>query len=198
MKGAGGEVDLASALLQERLSLYVRLKGGYTFPLAGAIYWGALAFVGDMVSLLDWITIAFIASGAIFPLAWLLSKIAGVNFMGEQSAVGSVLAPAFIGMLLFWPMAVLAFWTAPALAVPILAIGMSMHWPVIGWSYGRSALFSAHAIARALIVTGIWMFQPDQRLVMIPAAVAFVYLATVLGIFVDVAAVARTLKTARD
>jgi hypothetical protein len=124
--------------------------------------------------------------------------VAGVNFKGETPAVGGVIGPAFIGMLLFWPMAVLAFWTEPALAVPILAIGMSMHWPVVGWSYGRPALYSAHAVARALIVTGIWLFQPEQRLVMIPAAVAFVCLATALYIFVDVAAVARALKSERE
>jgi hypothetical protein len=30
-------MDLKAALLRERLTLYVRLRGGYTFPLAGAI-----------------------------------------------------------------------------------------------------------------------------------------------------------------
>ena len=34
-------MDLKAALLQERLDLYVRLRGGFTFPLAGAIWWGA-------------------------------------------------------------------------------------------------------------------------------------------------------------
>jgi hypothetical protein len=95
---------------------------------------------------------------------------------------------------MFWSMAALAFWTAPDLALPILAIGMSMHWPVIGWSYGRTALYTAHAIARALIVAALFMLEPDHRLVLIPASVAFVYLATVLGIWVDVPAVARSLQ----
>ncbi|MFM9864223.1 MAG: DUF7010 family protein [Micropepsaceae bacterium] len=161
----------------------------------GALYWGALAYVGTMdLPLKTWLTIAFIGSGAIFPLAWGLSSIAGVNFMGDKSAAGSIIGPAMFGMLLFWPMAALAFWTAPDLAVPILAIGMAMHWPVIGWSYGRTALYTAHAVARALIVATLFMLEPDQRLVLIPASVAFVYLATVLGIFIDLPAVARSLK----
>lgn len=100
-----------------------------------------------------------------------------------------------LGMLLFWPMAALAYWTAPDLALPILAIGMSMHWPVIGWSYGRTALYTAHAIARAILVAVIFMLEPDQRLVLIPASVTMVYLATVIGIWADVPAVARALKT---
>lgn len=69
-----------------------------------------------------------------------------------------------------------------------------MHWPMIGWSYGSTALYSAHAIARALIVMALYMLEPEHRLVLIPASVAFVYLATVLGILVDVPAVARALK----
>lgn len=188
-------MDLANALLRDRLESFVRLKGGYTFPLAGAVYWGALAYLGTMdLPLKTWLTIAFIGSGAIFPLAWGLSTLAGINFMGDKSAAGSIIGPAMLGMLLFWPMAALAFWTAPDLALPILAIGMSMHWPVIGWSYGRTALYTAHAIARALIVAALYMLEPENRLVLIPASVAFVYLATVLGIWIDVPAVARSLQ----
>jgi hypothetical protein len=190
-------MDLTRALLDDRVQSYVRLKGGYTFPLAGAIYWGALALLGDAVALKSWLVIAFIGSGAIFPLAWGLSRFAGVNFMSDPSAAGSVVMPALLGMLLFWPMAVLAFWTAPALAIPILAIGMAMHWPVIGWSYGRPALYSAHAVARAIIVSALWMLAPEQRQMLIPAAVSFVYLATVVAILVDVAATKRAQASRR-
>ncbi len=188
-------MDLTNALLRDRLESFVRLKGGYTFPLAGAIYWGALAYVATLgFPLKTFLTIAFIGSGAIFPLAWGLSQIAGVNFMADKSAAGSIIAPAMLGMLLFWPMAALAYWTAPDLALPILAIGMSMHWPVIGWSYGRTALYTAHAIVRAILVAVIFMLEPGHRLALIPASVTMVYLATVIGIWADVPAVARALK----
>ena len=184
-------MDLKSELLKERLGLYVRLRGGFTFPLAGAIYWGALAYLGTSLPLKTWIIVAFIGSGLIFPLAVVLSRIFRVNFLGEQSAVGDLMLPAFIGMLTFWPIAILAFWSAPELAAPTLAIGMAMHWPVVGWSYGRTALYSAHAIVRAIAVMAIWMLYPDQRLVLIPASVAVIYLATIVAILVDVPIVAR-------
>ena len=58
----------------------------------------------------------------------------------------------------------------------ILAVGMSQHWPVIGWSYGKPALYSAHAIVRALGALAIWALIPDGRF-MIPFWVAAVYLA---------------------
>ena len=184
-------MDLKSELLRERLALYVRLKGGFTVPLAGALYWGALAVLGTQLPLKTWIIAAFIGSGLIFPLAMLLSRIFGVNFMSEKSAVGDLMLPAFIGMLTFWPIAILAFWSAPELAAPTLAIGMAMHWPVVGWTYARTALYSAHAIVRALAVMAIWLLYPDQRLVLIPAAVAVIYVATVVAILVDVPLTAR-------
>ena len=98
-------MDLKAALLQERLTLYVRLRGGYTFPLAGAIWWGGMAVLGYFVPIKSWALLAFIASGLIFPLAVVLSRLLHVNFMTEKSAVDDAIAPAFIGMLLFWPMA---------------------------------------------------------------------------------------------
>ena len=67
-------------------------------------------------------------------------------------------------------MAFAAYWNAPALAPLILAIGMSAHGPVVGWSYGRPALFSADAIVRTLAVFAIWVVFPAARKTWLPAA----------------------------
>jgi hypothetical protein len=178
-------MDLRAQLLEERLRLYVLLRGGYTFPLAGAVWWAAAAVLGYYVPLKTWALLVFIGSGLIFPLALLFSRLLRVDLMGQKSAADSVLGPAFIGMLLFWPMAFAAYWTAPGPTPLILAIGMSMHWPVIGWTYGRPALYSAHAIVRALAAFTIWIAFPDQRTTWLPASVAIVYLLTVVAILAD-------------
>jgi hypothetical protein len=189
-------MDLKAALLRDRLTLYVKLRGGYTFPLAGAIWWAAMAVVGSFYPVKPWAMLAFIGSGLIFPIALLLSKLLGVNFMGEKSAVDDAIAPAFIGMLLFWPMAFAAYWTAVELTPLILAIGMAMHWPIIGWTYGRPALYSAHAIVRALAAFALWLIFPDQRTIWVPASVAVVYLGTVAAILADTRRVAAAIRTA--
>jgi hypothetical protein len=189
-------MDLKAALLQERQALYVKLRGGYTFPLAGAIWWAAMAVVGSYYPVKSWALIAFVASGLIFPIALVLSKALGVNFMSEKSVVDDALAPAFIGMLLFWPSAFAAYWTAVELTPLILAIGMATHWPIIGWTYGRPGLYSAHAIARGVSAFAIWLLFPDHRTTWIPASVAIVYLLTVVAILNDVKRVAATIRTA--
>jgi hypothetical protein len=174
--------ELRAAVRRDQLASFVRLKGGYTFPIAGAIYWVALGVAGYSLSPNDWILVAFIFSGTIFPLAWLLSHLLGVDFMKDKTATGDILGPAFTSMLLFYPIAFAAYGHAPQLVPLIVAIGMSQHWPIIGWSYGKPALYSAHAIARALGATAIWALIPDGRFTVIPFWVAAVYLATAAAI----------------
>lgn len=176
---------LREALRQDRLDGYVKLRGGYPIPLAGMTYWLVLGALGYRLELPDWSLIAFIGSGIIFPLALLFAKLFRNDFMKEKHAADSVLLPAFISMLLFWTMIAAAAQEGPALIPLILAIGMSLHWPVIGWAYGRTAIYSAHAIVRAAAVLGIWLAFPEHRLTWLPFAVAATYALTVVAILID-------------
>jgi hypothetical protein len=132
-----------------------------------------------------WIFAAAASSGLIFPLALLLARIFRCDFMRDRTAVSDVLLPAFVAMLLFWPMAISAWWTTPPLFPLILAIGMSLHWPVIGWSYGKTALYSAHAVVRAVVCFAIWNWLPSGRITLLPLSVALIYAATVAAILWD-------------
>jgi hypothetical protein len=175
---------LKAQLLQDRLASFYRLKGGFPVPLAGAVYWAALAWAGQFLSLAEWINLALWSSGAIFPLALLFARVFRNDFMKDKSAAGDVLLPTFISMFLFWPMLIAAIWTAPELASLILAIGMSLHWPVIGWAYGKTALYTAHAVVRAIVVFVIWVWLPEARLTLLPLSVSFIYLLSVAAIVI--------------
>ena len=177
--------DLKAQVLADRLASFVRLKGGYSVPLAGAVYWLALGIAGYRLDMDSWILAAFFGSGLIFPLALLFAKILRNDFMKDKTATGDVLLPAFVSMLIFWPIAFAAYGTAPTLVPLILAIGMSHHWPVIGWSYGKTGLYSAHAIIRAIGALLIWARLPEGRFTILPLFVAGVYLATVIAILIS-------------
>jgi len=176
--------ELRAAVRRDQLASFVRLRGGFPFPLAGAIYWAALGIAGYYLRVETWNLAAFVFSGVIFPLAVLLAKIFRCDFMKDKTATGDVLGPAFTAMLLFYAIAFAAFSAAPQLVPLILAVGMSQHWPVIGWSYGKPALYSAHAIVRAIGAFIIWTWIPDGRFTLIPFWVAAVYLVTVAAIVV--------------
>lgn len=185
--------QLRDAVKADRLASYARLRGGFPIPLAGAVYWAALSACGYFMDLSDWSRAAFFGSGAIFPLALGFAALFRNDFMKDKTSVGSVLLPAFVSMLLFWSFIVAAASEAQSMISLILAIGMSLHWPVIGWSYGRTLIYSGHAVARAVGGTAIWLSFPDERLTWLPLFVAAVYLVTVLIIIVDSAAVRRRL-----
>ena len=178
-------MDLKAALLADRLAAYKRLRSGFPIPLAGVVYWGVLAWLGTVTDVRTWCLAAFVGSGTIFPMALLFAALFRNPFMKDKTAASDVLLPAFISMLLFWPMIVGAMGTAPQLVPLILAIGMSLHWPVIGWSYGRTGLYSAHAIVRAIACVLIWLWMPEARFTLLPLAVAGVYIVTILAIVID-------------
>lgn len=182
-------MDLKSQLLAERRAAYVRLQGGFPLPLAGTLYWATLAWAGTVLGPKGWTVIALWGSGLIFPLAIGLAQAFRNGFLKDRTAVTDLLLPAFVSMLLFFPMLIASLRVAPELAPLILAIGMSLHWPVIGWTYGRTGLYTAHALVRALVCFAIWTWLPEGRYTLLPASVALVYLATIAAIFVDLRSV---------
>jgi hypothetical protein len=178
-------MDLKHALFADREASFFRLRGGYPIPLAGATWWAFLGTAGYLLhSRGQWILLAFVTSGAIFPLALLFAKLFKIDFMHDKTAITDLLFPALASMLIFWPIAISAFWTYPQLVPLILAIGMSTHWPVIGWMYGRTAIFATHAVVRAVACFVLWNWWPASRFTVLPYTVCAIYFATVCAILI--------------
>lgn len=178
-------LELKKALRAERDASFFRLRGGFPVALAGGVWWAGMGLAGYRLhSHLQWILLAFYCSALIFPLAILFGRLFRINFMADRTAVSEVIFPAVGSMLLFWPMAITAFWVYPELVPLILAISMSIMWPVVGWSYGRTALFSSHAGVRAVVCFVLWNWWPATRFTVLPLAVSAIYLVTVVALIV--------------
>jgi hypothetical protein len=152
--------------------------------MAGAIWWAVLGLLGYRVQPHLWIFIAFASSGLIFPLAILLARLFRNNFMRDRTSVSDAIFPTVISMVLFWPMAFAAYANAPTMVPLILAIGMSVAWPVMGWLYGRVALFTAHALVRAVVAFVLWTWFPSTRFTVLPLAVSAIYVITIIATLV--------------
>jgi hypothetical protein len=185
---------LNTELKAARLASYAEARGGWPVPLAGTTYWAGLAVLGERMSPENWSLLAAVMSGAIFPIALAYAAIFRNRFMKAGGPDQGVVFMAMGAMLLFWPTAVAAMWNYNEITPLILAIGMSTHWPVFGWSYGRPAPFIFHVVVRATASFAIWQYLPDTRFTLLPAAVAAVYLVSVVMLFVDSGTVARRLK----
>ena len=188
--------DLDAQLRHARLAAYAEARAGWPVPLAGATYWAALAWLGTVTDEANWSLIAAILSGSIFPIAVAYGALFRNPFMKVKAPDQGAVFMAMGAMLLFWPMAVAAMWNYNALTPLILAIGMSGHWPVFGWSYGRPAPFIGHAVIRAIAAFGIWQYMPEGRFTVLPAAIAAIYLVTVLVLYLDSGRIAARLRSA--
>lgn len=178
-------MELKEALRAEREASFFRLRGGYPISLAGAVWWAGMGLAGYRLhSHMQWILLTFYCSALIFPLAILFGRLFLINFMADRTAVSEVIFPAMGSMLLFWPMAIAAFWTYPDLVPLILGVGMSIMWPVVGWSYDRTALFTSHAVVRAIVCFVLWNWMPSGRFTVLPLAVSGIYLGTVVVLLV--------------
>lgn len=176
--------NLAARIRAEQQDLFVRSGGGVSLPVAGAVYWAALGLLGTQLTLYYWCLAAFVGSGLIFPLALLLQKPLGANIMA-RSPLGGVTGAALIGMITFWAIAIPAFLTAPQLTPLAIAVGMAVHWPAIGWTFGRVGPFAAHALARAGLCTLVWFALPDGRTTILPFVVCAIYAVTAVYILID-------------
>jgi len=135
--------------------------------------------------------IAFATSGLIFPLAILIAKIVRNNFLHDRTSVSDAMFPTLVSMVMFWPIAFSAYPTQPAIVPLILAIGMSVGWPVMGWLYGRTALFTTHAIVRAIVVFTLWNWLPSTRFTLLPLSVSAIYLVTIVALIATSSEAAR-------
>lgn len=182
----------SEALLAERRRYFVAARGGISLPVAGAVYWIVLGILGDRLPLADWALFAAAGSGMIFPLGLLLQKPLRANFMKAKSPVGGAAIWAVMGINFLWPMHFAVIGLQPELTVLTLAIGMTIHWVVIGWSYASKVCF-AHAFARMILVTLMFYAMPDGRLTVLPFAIAILYLLAAAGMAFEVSVVRRKL-----
>lgn len=176
--------DFDTAFNAERARYYRSAGGGISMPVAGALYWLVLGLLGFVLGPRIWAITAFFGSGLLVPVGFALARPLGAD-LAARSPFAGVFGPAFLSMMLSWPITLAAFATAPELVPLCLAIGMSLHWPVIGWMYGRAGPFSTHALVRAAAVSAIWALLPEGRYTALPLAVALIYLVTVLWIARD-------------
>ena len=179
----------------ERSRLFRAARSGVSLPVAGAVYWLSLGVAGLYLSPRGWSLVAFFTSGLIFPLGVALQKPFGARLF-----VPSVLSPLFgfamIPIALTFAVTIPAFYTEVSLVPLALSVGMTVHWPVIGWIYGKPG-FIVHAIFRTVAVCALWFAMPNARFVAIPFAVGAIYLATVAWLLITLAHLDGRERSAR-
>lgn len=116
----------------------------------------------------------------IFPIAVLVSRLLGADPFSKGNSLGELVGYTHMSVIvLTFPIVIFSMIYFPEAMILILAIAYCLDFYVMSWAFG-SPLFGIHAAARVVIVTVIWFARPDWRQIVLPAAVACAYLATVI------------------
>ncbi|MHA6288759.1 DUF7010 family protein [Maricaulis sp. CAU 1757] len=182
--------DFKTELRQVQHQYLLDAGGGVSLPVAGAIYWIVLAVLAGQMEVAQWAFWAAALSGAIFPLGLLLQKPLRSPFMKSKSPLSGVVMLAIFGINALWPLHFLIMGAMPEATVLSLAIGMSLHWPLIGWAYG-SRVCIIHGAARVIAATVLFFALPELRLEAVPLAMAALYLAAAAGIRWEIGRIRR-------
>lgn len=173
--------DFKTELKTEQSRYFLAAGGGISLPIAGALYWIAMAVLSHWIQGEQWALAAAAMSGLIFPVGLLLQKPLRSPFMKSKSPLSGAAMLSIAAINALWPVHFIIISIAPEAAVLSLAIGMSLHWPIIGWTYG-SRVSIVHGFARVAVATVLWFALPEGRYDILPLAIAALYLGAAAGI----------------
>ena len=176
-------------LQEAKKDLLSRSGGIVAFPVAGALYWLLLGICGFVLTLDSWRLVALVGSGMLFPTAFLIAAVFKANLFVRDNPLSSLggLPMASVGLLPFALYIVLDGSTVHLLPLA-LAVGMSLHFPILGWMYGsRVCVF--HPIVRTVVAFAVWVLLPDGRFTILPLVIATIYVVTAVLMRVEVLSV---------
>lgn len=152
----------------------------FAMPLAGTLAWALIGILSPFFGLAGKVYLVFIATGGIFGLGILISKITGEDLLGQHRPKN-----AFDNLFMA---SVTSAWLVFAIAIPFLRVEPSSLPLTIGILAGLMWLpFSwiiqhwigyFHGIVRTVLLLAAWYLWPEQRFVVLPAIIVAIYLIT--------------------
>src|SRR5215831_13524445 len=121
---------------RDRLALLTRK--GIGMPMAGMLYWLAVAFLLRQFPQRTALVFSFALTGAVFPVGALLTRLMGGDLFAKSQTLtplGLLLAAV---QLLYWPIIIVVFNQAPDWTPFALAVLFGSHFLPYAWLY-RSA-----------------------------------------------------------
>lgn len=153
-------------------------------PIAGAIAWGIIGIAGMLLplGLASWVL--YIATGSIFGLGILVSKLTGEDLLGKtrpknvfDNLFMSTVVSAWLVFAIAIPFALVEPTSLP-LTVGILA---GLMWIPFSWII-RHWVGYFHGIVRTLLLVAAYYMFPEQRFVVIPFIIVGIYAITIMAL----------------
>lgn len=149
-------------------------KRGVGMPVAGMVYWIAMAALGARLGPRQAALAMFFGTGAVFPLGWWLTKLAGGNLMHKGHALTSLGMTLNFVQLAYWPIVLAIFGREPMLVPLALGSLFGSHFLPYGWFY-RSRGYTTLGISAPIVALLLQLAAPTRTFVLIPLGMAACY-----------------------
>ena len=178
---------------QEREQFFIQTHGSVYLPIIGIIFWPSLGVMGYFLSPRILCLTVFFAIAILFPVAMILAKWLEKRLL-LKSSLASLILPASAPILMSFGITVPVYFADITLVPLTFVIGLSLHWPVIGWLYNQRG-FLVHSMVRTVLAMSIWYFFPTHLFTLLPISIGFLYFATACWLLFELHQTKMTLKT---
>lgn len=149
-----------------------------SMPIAGAIVWTIVVILSTQFEESISIYILLFASGLIFPIALLISKIRNENLTSSSNPLAKLMGYCVLMVNLLWGVHIPLVLNAPEFVPLSLGIGLGIHWIVYSWVI-QHPLGIIHSVLRTVLVILSWYMFPESRVFGVGIAIVIVYLISI-------------------
>jgi hypothetical protein len=173
---------VTSTIDAERARLAKATGRGIGMPIAGLVFWIAVAVLLRTFPLKSALLYSYFATGAVFPLGLLFTRWLG----GDLFAKSETLTP--LGLLMnatqffFWPVIILLGRVAPEWVPFVMATLFGSHFLGYAWLY-QSRGYAVLSVGVAVLLTTAVLVARDPLTQVVPLLTAFVYFVAVVFLF---------------
>jgi uncharacterized protein DUF7010 len=173
---------------RDRLSRLTRK--GIGMPLAGMLYWLAVASLLRTLPPKTALVCSFALTGMVFPLGALLTRLAGGDLFARSPTLTPLGLQLAAVQLFYWPVIIVIFQRAREWTPFCLAVLFGSHFLPYAWLY-RSAAYGFLAVATTLVLTAGAIVTRSPLFTTAPLLAATCYAVAVVMLWREVGAIGR-------
>lgn len=174
----------------ERERLAQATRKGIGMPLAGLLYWLAVAFLVRALPERTALVFSFALTGMVFPVGALLTRLSGGDLFAKSptlTALGLYLAAV---QLFYWPVIVVIFLNAPTWTPFAMAILFGSHFLPYAWLY-QSRAYALLTVLTTVVLTVAALASGSSLYASAPLLAAGCYAVAGLVLWREVAGLGR-------
>jgi formate/nitrite transporter FocA (FNT family) len=178
------EAVATAAIDAERERLARSTRRGIGMPIAGMLYWIAVAVLVRELPVRTAMLATFFATGMVFPVGFLITKLLGGDLFAKSERFTSLGMLFNAAQLFFWPIIVVVYRSAPEWTPFAMAVLFGSHFLGYAWLY-RSRGYAFLTVGTMVVLCTAVLVAGDPLFTDVPLLTAAVYAGAVGLLFAE-------------